>query len=438
MPEPNADQSACIDDIFEFYHATGEFFYTLEGWAGVGKTFTIQRAIKKLQQAHPNMNIAVTAPTNKAVKVLAEMAQNFGLDGIILCTIYSSLGLVLDSNGEEKETKRMVEGNFEDMDLVIIDEGSMMSRRLCEIVAGAAQMAGVKVVIMGDSFQLPPVKEAESPAFTMADRRFRLTKIMRQEDGNPILELVADLRRDIADGTENTRFHDAFNSQLDQGIFVMNAVDWYNSVKENFTDPEYQKNPDMFRILAWRNERVNALNRSIRRLLVGETESPFIKGERVLARAPILEPGSPPTVVVNTDDECDVLEVYEQLHPDFEGMSEQFKVWTCLLMSPRGASVEAHLLHDDSRKDYHKMCNHLADVAKKDRSQWRHFWAFKDSFADLQPPHALTVHRSQGSTYENVFLDIRDCYRNEKRRERKQLLYVGCSRASQNLLILKP
>ncbi|MGD2065575.1 MAG: AAA family ATPase [Candidatus Bathyarchaeota archaeon] len=440
MPiELNTDQSACVDEIVEFYHTPGQYFYCVKGWAGVGKTFTIQRAIKRLLSESPRLRIALTAPTNKAVKVLSEMAADYGLYGVHTITIYSSLGLILDSSGEEKQTRRLVKGNFEDLNLVVVDEASMISKNLWRILSEAAREYKVKVILMGDPFQLPPVKEKESQVFDSADKTFTLSKIMRQEAGNPILELTASLREDIRSGKSQTKFHDAYSGAIDCGVYVMNAVDWYENVRENFSDEEYRSNPDKYRIGAWTNKRVNAMNKAIRRLLVGETKSPFIVGERVLTRQPILEeiPGERPEVVVNTDEECDVLEVRESTHPEYEGMSTQFKVWTLLLSNVRNRTVEVHLLHEDSESDYRKMLSKLADEAKKNPSLWRNFWAFKDSFGDLQPPHAMTVHRMQGSTFENVFLDVDDCFKNLKSRERNQLLYVGCSRASHNLLLLK-
>jgi ATP-dependent exoDNAse (exonuclease V) alpha subunit len=50
---------------------------------------------------------------------------------------------------------------------------------------------------------------------------------------------------------------------------------------------------------------------------------------------------------------------------------------------------------------------------KRRKAAWREFFTFKDeAFADLRPIHATTVHRSQGSTYEKVFVDLSDIGRN--------------------------
>ena len=68
---------------------------------------------------------------------------------------------------------------------------------------------------------------------------------------------------------------------------------------------------------------------------------------------------------------------------------------------------------------------------------WANYHDFKDAFADVQPPHAMTAHKSQGSTYGTVFVDLVDIKRNHKRKEMWQLLHVACSRASENVVIME-
>ena len=62
------------------------------------------------------------------------------------------------------------------------------------------------------------------------------------------------------------------------------------------------------------------------------------------------------------------------------------------------------------------------------RAAWRAFFSFKDRYADLRPPHAGTIHRSQGSTYDIAYLDLTDIGRNTKWYEIAKLLYVGLTR----------
>ena len=62
---------------------------------------------------------------------------------------------------------------------------------------------------------------------------------------------------------------------------------------------------------------------------------------------------------------------------------------------------------------------------KRRKAAWVQFFQFKDeAFADLRPIHASTVHRSQGSTYEKVFVDLTDIGRSTRRDVLLRLLYV--------------
>src|SRR5210317_2353049 len=110
MPELTPEQQDVHDKAVDFYGTPGVNFLSLEGWAGVGKTFTIQRIIKTIQSRHPYAKIAMTAPTHKAVKVTRNMAAEYGLTGVEFLTIYSCLGLILDKNHELRHVKKAAEG----------------------------------------------------------------------------------------------------------------------------------------------------------------------------------------------------------------------------------------------------------------------------------------------------------------------------------------
>jgi superfamily I DNA/RNA helicase len=69
----------------------------------------------------------------------------------------------------------------------------------------------------------------------------------------------------------------------------------------------------------------------------------------------------------------------------------------------------------------------------------REFWKFYyeeiiDKFADITYGYSMTVHKSQGSTYERVFVDMEDIIkRNPKERESFQCLYTAITRASKEI-----
>ena len=71
---------------------------------------------------------------------------------------------------------------------------------------------------------------------------------------------------------------------------------------------------------------------------------------------------------------------------------------------------------------------------KESRSLWRQFFYLRDSFASVGPASVLTVHRSQGSTFTDVFI-AGDVFNTKDKLLRKQLTYVAISRASRSVWI---
>lgn len=69
------------------------------------------------------------------------------------------------------------------------------------------------------------------------------------------------------------------------------------------------------------------------------------------------------------------------------------------------------------------------------RALWRRFFLLRDSFAWLGPAAVLTVHRSQGSTFSEVFVDA-DVFWPKDPILRRQLVYVAVSRASRAVTLV--
>ena len=61
--------------------------------------------------------------------------------------------------------------------------------------------------------------------------------------------------------------------------------------------------------------------------------------------------------------------------------------------------VEVTVLHESEHQRFQKELKRLAEG-----KQWQDFWLLKQQrFANLNYSYALTVHKSQGSTFQNVF-----------------------------------
>ena len=185
----------------------------MSGPAGTGKTFLIAEIIKTVKIKNIFTDIIILAPTNDAVKVLRKsIKENINLtekdkdlDDYIknIQTIHSffELRMKIDENGNQifdtgtsARRKKIKEDT-----LFIIDEASMVSKDLIELIKHhldfKLKRSKVMCLFTGDEYQLPPVKEDKSLVFDENEFEIiKLTEIIRQKNGNPIINLTMELR----------------------------------------------------------------------------------------------------------------------------------------------------------------------------------------------------------------------------------------------------
>ncbi len=71
----------------------------------------------------------------------------------------------------------------------------------------------------------------------------------------------------------------------------------------------------------------------------------------------------------------------------------------------------------------------LSTKAKKREIPWSYFWNLSESMTEVKHIYAMTCHRSQGSTFQNVIVNKKDIHMNP-------LFYTALTRASERLYIL--
>lgn len=87
--------------------------------------------------------------------------------------------------------------------------------------------------------------------------------------------------------------------------------------------------------------------------------------------------------------------------------------------------------------DNMKKCDIFSIVEKKMNNLWKD-WQMNviDIFAQLNYGYCITVHKSQGSTFKNVFIDIFDIFENKSKEEVLKCLYTAITRTSDSLELL--
>jgi tRNA A37 threonylcarbamoyladenosine biosynthesis protein TsaE len=205
-------QKELLKKINNFFNSDLDIFI-IKGYAGTGKTFITKIIIESLQKAKTNFSLM--APTGKATKVLSEKTNE------IANTIHSSIYAIDKTDIENKKLYFSLKQNNLVNSYFIVDEASMISninnetdslkfgsgKLLKDLLEFVNFSKKNKLILIGDTAQLPPVKMNESPALlkeTFLEYGFKvddflMTDVVRQKD-NSILENATYLRDKIKDG----------------------------------------------------------------------------------------------------------------------------------------------------------------------------------------------------------------------------------------------
>jgi exodeoxyribonuclease-5 len=429
----NADQVAAVTQLATAIDR-GDPVCRLLGYAGTGKSFATVRLLRTYAHERP---VLLTAPTNKAAAVLRNMASEIGGD-VEATTIHKALGLRPEVNADKGRVflKQVKQPEIKLGSLVLIDEASMIDSVLMGFIHKGVREAHAQVLYVGDPAQLPPVFEAQSPAFSGAGVTCRLTQIVRQAQDHPILAMTAKIRAAI-DGAEVPRFQTEKHAA--GSLLHLDPAAFETELLAAFRSAAYETDPDHCRVLAWTNQRTNAYNRIIRRALLGPNadQHSLLPGEIVVACSPIVgrvSVGDFVTVVEAKPVNHHGIPAYRAIiQPDKGKPLEVFTVRPEGYPAFKGKLSELVREAQELQKRVGTL-THLEDQQR--RAAWVQFFAFKDeAFCDLRPIHASTVHKSQGSTYQTVYVDLTDIGRNTRRDVLLRLLYVALTRARGDVVV---
>lgn len=413
----NSDQEAAVESLLAFIADPdlSQPFYVLKGYAGVGKTFIMKEVLARCSKSASRF--AFTTPTNKAAKVLRAVTGRAS-------TIFSLLGLRIEKNGELKELVGGEKVDLSDLDVIFLDEASMVNKFLLTLLTSVAKENNLKIVFMGDPGQLPPVGESDSPVWAIDNGCF-LTKVMRHD--NQILELVTEIREQITSWTPCVDIRS--NHSATEGVWKCTKLTFKQAIMTaaaagGFSDGNKGK------VIAWRNVRVAEYNDLIRYSIFGAAAQPgfYLSGDRIVATAPCKRGDEP---LMGTDDEAIVESTIDTTHP----LEPRYKAIELKCRTETNQTVRLLVLHPESQAIFDNDCQQMAHVAKGNPKLWKKFWQTKELFHEIKYAYALTAHRSQGSTYETVFVDFQDILYNRNRKEAFQCLYVACSRPTTKLIL---
>ena len=416
-------QDIAFKEILSSYE-NGKPNHLLTGFAGTGKTTLLQEVVRALFQRCAR--VAITAPTNKAVHVLERKMKEAGLLFASCLTIHQLLGLrPQNADQPEKELKQISKPMVGAFGVVIIDECSLLSSQLQRFINQYLNMHFVLYV--GDPAQLPPINEDEAPCFKLKTKS-NLSTIIRQAESNPIIQASISLR-------EGLNWDWCREKIFDQSGIL--PVSWQYApdiMKDIFTSQEFKKDNDLCRYLTYTNQRAIAVNKQVRRWLYGETQTPFVINEPVITRKPIMTTGE--KVAHSVNDEIVVADITRAADhvvnlpkrtgaTTLEEETHSLKVWEITFTSG------VKCLYPADPAQYNALSIRVESQARVNAKRWFDWHTqINDPIADLRHVYAMTIHSSQGSTFDHVFIDVPDCKRFAKSEPDtlRKLLYVAVTR----------
>jgi ATP-dependent exoDNAse (exonuclease V) alpha subunit len=458
-------QQEAFDLVHEWFFGENPESFLLSGFAGTGKSFTAQRIAKSIQEIvgryrlRPRFKVGLCAPTHKAVEVLESFAERAEL-GVQVNTIHSFLHVApgeFEADGKQKLIEVFSKADhYDTFGLMVADESSMIGSELLAFIPKS-----VPTLFMGDPAQLPPVTPdeapTESPVFAIQPS-YQLTHVMRYDGG--ILAMATDIRTNLDSQ------HCPPIPRLANNLIGLGSTAWESELLSFFSESDFAHNPNAIRAIAYRNARVSQLNQMIRAHLYPSAAERYEPGEILMANEPIfvwLDEWSREEIVMQTCQECTVLSVCPSTALlESKLIAESVSVQTLeLSVESRGAVITVQTLRSEAdealaqqflnsfKKEILKLGKDKDKQAQKQlrKEHWKdYFWLMKELnivmksdnvMQRLQYAYCLTIHKSQGSTIENVFADFRDINASRDNRTKNQLRYVALTRAAEAAFILK-
>lgn len=433
--------SKMLDTFKAFSQDKSAWDMYVTGPAGTGKTTGLAECVQYC--IDNGISYVVTAYTHKACGVLRSKLP----EGALIQTLHSFIKKrpIIDGDATSKERiqQNVKTAAAEKVEILFVDEYSTVGERdLNDIRAEQddpeSDLPCMQVVWLGDANQLPPVNDMEA-IIPEGPYQVKLTHVYRQGNDNPLSDTLSTLVKYI-EGRAKPKVLEA-NAAFVRGV---DLIETYKTVEDAV-------------LLAFTNKRVEELNKAIQgydepeegdKLFSPTTKHyyrfiEYLPAEAVYALdrpfgEPLLLGSKYKTLEYITQQQTYTFARVHDLELDEEQVvafifgHSTYKLYLEQLKFA-AASVNKRIESKYKVKAAHWAKNNFTSPLGQERAQvWRDFLSFNECVICLDFAHAMTVHKSQGSTFKNVIVDSEDigicADRNFSLYLR--LLYVALSRAS--------
>lgn len=445
---PTVGQLEAINTLSEFtVQPTGNECMLLTGYAGTGKTSLIAAYVKALDKF--GINYQLLAPTGRAAKVLAEYSG---------CNAYTIHKIIYRQQSNTDGFGRFtLNFNKSKHTIFIVDEASMISnqsfddsafgsgRLLTDLIEYIKMGKDCKLMLVGDTAQLPPVGLDISPAlntielesFGLHVRFAQLTEVIRQQFDSGILQNATWLR-ELVDSSKKA--FPKFSTE-------------YSDVKRisggellEYLSDEYSKNGREGNIvICYSNKRANRYNQGIRARILFHEEELSVGDYLMVARNNYYWVSDRPNIGFIANGEivrvkrigkrtelygfrfADV--TFELLDYSNEEFDAKLILDSLYMDGPSLGNESMKLLYQQVMADYLHLKTKKARMKQLQNDPF--FNALQAKFA-----YAVTCHKAQGGQWPTVFIDQGFFNDNMLTREYLRWLYTAITRASQKVYLV--
>ncbi|RFN58260.1 ATP-dependent DNA helicase [Marixanthomonas ophiurae] len=424
--------------------------FLLKGYAGTGKTTIVGTLVKNLWKLKKSS--VLLAPTGRAAKVISNYSQKEAF------TIHKKIYFPKSEKGGGVSFR--LQPNKSRNVIFIVDEASMIpdinqdsklfenGSLLDDLMQYVYSGHNCKLLLIGDTAQLPPVKLTLSPALdkhTLQNQynkevvELELNEVVRQQKDSGILMNATTLRERLDDGFfKDFKFTETPYPEV---IRPMDGQELMDAISDSYSS---LGNEDTV-IIVRSNKRANLYNQNIRNRILFQ-ESELAAGDYLMVvknNYHWVKPESEAGFIANGDI-VEVLEIFG--FKDLYGFRfaevlvnmvdyPKMKPLETVLLLDTLTSETPSLSYEDSNKLYQEV---MKDYASE-KSKYKKFLAVKNNkyFNALQVKfsYAITCHKSQGGQWNTVFVE-QPYLPNGIDKDYLRWLYTAITRATEKLYLI--
>jgi ATP-dependent exoDNAse (exonuclease V) alpha subunit len=418
---PTIKQDAFFQKIAAFITNTdNDAIFVLKGYAGTGKTTVISTIVNNLIEI--NKKYVLLAPTGRAAKVIANYSNKPAF------TIHKKIYFPKKSSGGG--VSFTMQQNKHKNTIFIVDEASMISdvatesklyengSLLDDLISYIYSGANCKMILLGDTAQLPPVNLDISPALNTDTLELNYNKkvdwieldeVMRQELNSGILYNATELRELLKDS-----FITEFKFKLRGFKDIVRLTDGYDiqdAINQAYSNYSIEDTAFIVRS----NKKANQYNEQIRTKIL-DKESDLSTGDflMVVKNNYFWLKEKDEAGFIANGDIIEVLEIYSfkelygfrfaKVKIRMVDYPNQIPFETVLILdtikseSPSLTYEQSNKLYEEVMKDYEHLTTKYAKFQKVKENEYFNGLQVKFSYA-------ITCHKSQGGQWNTVFIE---------------------------------